>query len=81
MLDRIRISIRAATPRKHRRATELRPSQAGGVNLERIGGIDISIKKAFTSSAFDIATKDLGELAQPGEDFYGIHARQTTAKS
>ena len=51
------------------------------MNLERIGGIDISIKKAFTSSAFDIATKDLGELAQPGEDFYGIHARRTTAKS
>lgn len=49
--------------------------------MERIGGIDISIKKAFTSSAFDIATKDLGELAQPGEDFYGIHARRTTAKS
>lgn len=38
------------------------------------GSIDISIKKAFTSRAFDIATKDLGALAQPGEDFYGINA-------
>ena len=33
-----------------------------------------SIKKAFTSRAFDIETKELGKLAQPGEDFYGIHA-------
>jgi uncharacterized protein GlcG (DUF336 family) len=39
-----------------------------------IGSIDISIKKAFTSRAFDIETKDLGKLAQPGEDFFGIHA-------
>ena len=39
-----------------------------------LGSIDISIKKAFTSRAFDIETKDLGKLAQPGEDFFGIHA-------
>ncbi len=39
-----------------------------------IGSIDISIKKAFTSRAFDIETKELGKLAQPGKDFYGIHA-------
>ena len=39
-----------------------------------MGSIDISIKKAFTSRAFDIETKDLGKLAQPGEDFFGIHA-------
>lgn len=39
-----------------------------------IGSIDISIKKAFTSRAFDIATKDLGDNAQPGNQFYGIHA-------
>lgn len=38
-----------------------------------IGSIDISIKKAFTSRAFDIATKDLGDDAQPGNQFYGIH--------
>src|ERR671928_1387399 len=38
-----------------------------------IGSIDISINKAFTSRAFDISTKELGKLAQPGEDFYGIH--------
>ncbi|MBY0358074.1 MAG: heme-binding protein [Candidatus Obscuribacterales bacterium] len=38
-----------------------------------IGSIDISIKKAFTSRAFDIATKDLAEHAQPGKQFYGIH--------
>ena len=38
-----------------------------------IGSIDISINKAFTSRAFDIATKDLAEHSQPGEQFYGIH--------
>jgi uncharacterized protein GlcG (DUF336 family) len=39
-----------------------------------IGSIDISIKKAWTSRAFDIATKDLAAPAQPGGQFYGIHA-------
>lgn len=39
-----------------------------------IGSVDISINKAFTSRAFDIQTKDLGENSQPGQQFYGIHA-------
>jgi uncharacterized protein GlcG (DUF336 family) len=39
-----------------------------------MGSVDISIKKAWTSRAFDIATEDLSKLAQPGKDFYGIHA-------
>jgi uncharacterized protein GlcG (DUF336 family) len=39
-----------------------------------LGSIDISIKKAFTSRAFDISTADLGEAAQPGQQFYGINA-------
>jgi uncharacterized protein GlcG (DUF336 family) len=39
-----------------------------------MGSIDISIKKAWTSRAFDIATKDLAPFAQPGADFFGIHA-------
>src|SRR4028118_780322 len=39
-----------------------------------LGSVDISIKKAFTSRAFDISTKDLSNLTQPGKDFYGIHA-------
>jgi uncharacterized protein GlcG (DUF336 family) len=38
-----------------------------------IGSIDISIKKAFTSRAFDISTKDLAIQSQPGGQFYGIH--------
>src|SRR6476660_8526756 len=38
-----------------------------------MGSIDIAINKAFTSRAFDIATKDLSKLSQPGEDFFGIH--------
>lgn len=39
-----------------------------------IGSVDISIKKAFTSRAFDIATKDLAVHSQSGEQFFGIHA-------
>jgi uncharacterized protein GlcG (DUF336 family) len=39
-----------------------------------IGSIDISINKAFTSRAFDIQTKDLGDNSQPGSQYYGIHA-------
>lgn len=37
------------------------------------GSVDISISKAWTSRAFDIATKDLGDNAQPGGQFFGIH--------
>ena len=39
-----------------------------------IGSIDISIKKAYTSRAFDISTKDLAEHSQSGGQFFGIHA-------
>ncbi len=39
-----------------------------------IGSIDISIKKAYTSRAFDLATKDLAEQSQSGRQFFGIHA-------
>lgn len=39
-----------------------------------IGSVDISIKKAWTSRAFDITTKDLAENSQPGDQFFGIHA-------
>lgn len=39
-----------------------------------LGSIDISIKKAYTSRAFDIATKDLAEHSQSGNQFFGIHA-------
>ncbi|MGE3108448.1 MAG: heme-binding protein [Phycisphaerales bacterium] len=39
-----------------------------------LGSIDISIKKAYTSRAFDISTKDLAKHSQPGKQFFGIHA-------
>jgi uncharacterized protein GlcG (DUF336 family) len=39
-----------------------------------IGSIDISIKKAWTSRAFDITTKDLADNSQSGDQFFGIHA-------
>jgi uncharacterized protein GlcG (DUF336 family) len=38
-----------------------------------IGSIDVSINKAFTSRAFDISTKDLGNQSQPGGQFFGIN--------
>ena len=39
-----------------------------------LGSIDIAINKAWTARAFDISTKELGKLSQPGDDFYGITA-------
>src|ERR687886_1090162 len=39
-----------------------------------IGSGDISIKKAWTARAFDIETKQLAELSQSGDQFFGIHA-------
>jgi uncharacterized protein GlcG (DUF336 family) len=46
------------------------------VRMDRawIGSVDISIKKAWTARAFDISTKELGELSQSGDQFFGIHA-------
>jgi uncharacterized protein GlcG (DUF336 family) len=38
-----------------------------------IGAIDIAINKAYTSRAFDMATKDLAEHSQSGGQFFGIH--------
>lgn len=38
-----------------------------------IGSVRISIDKAFTARAFDIATKDLADNAGPGGQFFGIH--------
>ncbi len=39
-----------------------------------LGSIDISISKAWTSRAFNISTKDLGDNSQPGQQFFGINA-------
>jgi len=39
-----------------------------------LGGIDISINKAFTARAFNIQTKDLGDNSQPNQQYYGIQA-------
>ena len=39
-----------------------------------LGSIDISQKKAWTSRAFDIETKDLATHSQSGGQFFGIHA-------
>src|SRR5947208_3875278 len=46
------------------------------VRMDRawMGSIDISINKAWTARAFDIATKDLAEHSQSGKQFFGIHA-------
>jgi uncharacterized protein GlcG (DUF336 family) len=39
-----------------------------------IGSVDIAIKKAWTARAFDISTRELAELSQSGDQFFGIHA-------
>lgn len=39
-----------------------------------IGSVAIAIDKAWTARAFDVSTKELAALSQPGQDFYGIHA-------
>ena len=39
-----------------------------------VGSIDISINKAWTSRAFDISTKYLGDNSGPGQQFFGITA-------
>src|SRR5215813_10084497 len=46
------------------------------VRMDRawLGSIDISIKKAYTSRTFNIATKDLATHSQSGGQFFGIHA-------
>ena len=77
-------NVMAAAERK---ATELEQpmniavADAGGNLIAHVrmdnawmGSIDIAIKKAFTARAFDIATKDLAALSQPGGQFFGIHA-------
>jgi uncharacterized protein GlcG (DUF336 family) len=38
-----------------------------------LGSIDIALNKAFTSRAFDVATKDLASNSQSGDQFFGIH--------
>lgn len=38
-----------------------------------IGSIDVSINKAFTARAFNMATKDLATHSQSGGQFFGIH--------
>src|ERR1700743_2812591 len=38
-----------------------------------IGSIDIAIKKAYTSRAFDIETKELAKHSQSGGQFFGVH--------
>src|SRR5919112_285072 len=38
-----------------------------------LGGIDISIDKAFTAASFpDFQTKDLADVTQPGQPLYGL---------
>ncbi|HEY0460227.1 MAG TPA: heme-binding protein [Pyrinomonadaceae bacterium] len=38
------------------------------------GSIDIAVNKAYTARAFDMTSEALGEISQPGEMCYGIHA-------
>lgn len=37
-----------------------------------LGSIDIAHNKAYTARAFDMATRELASMAQPGEPLFGI---------
>lgn len=39
-----------------------------------LGSINIAMNKAYTARAFDMETKILAPLCQPGQPLYGIHA-------
>lgn len=39
-----------------------------------LGSIDIAMGKAYTARAFDISTKDLVPMTQPGQPLFGIIA-------
>jgi uncharacterized protein GlcG (DUF336 family) len=39
-----------------------------------LGSVDIAQGKAYTARAFDMSTKALAPLCQPGESLFGIHA-------
>jgi uncharacterized protein GlcG (DUF336 family) len=39
-----------------------------------LGSIDIAQGKAYTARSFNLETKALGKLSQPGEPLFGIHA-------
>ena len=38
-----------------------------------IGSIDVAMKKAYTSRAFEIETKELAKHSQSGGEFFGVH--------
>ena len=40
-----------------------------------LGSIDIAQNKAYTARAFDMETRELAPLAQPGGPLYGIDRR------
>jgi uncharacterized protein GlcG (DUF336 family) len=39
-----------------------------------LGSIDIAQDKAYTARAFNIPTKELADMSQPGEPLFGMHA-------
>jgi uncharacterized protein GlcG (DUF336 family) len=39
-----------------------------------LGSVDISIQKAWTARAFDMATEDLARMAQSGKPLFGINS-------
>jgi uncharacterized protein GlcG (DUF336 family) len=36
------------------------------------GSFDVAVNKAYTSTAFQMSTKQLSKLCQPGQDLYGL---------
>jgi uncharacterized protein GlcG (DUF336 family) len=77
---------RALIAAGEKKATELKVPynlavvDAGGVLIAHIrmdgawlGSVDISIHKAWTARAFDMATEDLATMAQSGKPLFGIN--------
>lgn len=52
--------------------TEGNPIAVHVMDQAFLASFDIAMKKAYTSVAVKMSTKELGELAKPGETFYGI---------
>ena len=44
-----------------------------------LGSVDIAQGKAYTARAFNMSTKDLAPLCQPGQPLFGIHASNERA--
>ena len=74
------IAAAAAQANKNKQPSDIAVVDQGGnlVAFARmdnawIGSIDIAINKAWTARAFDMPTKMLAKISNPGDQAFGIH--------